>query len=37
MKPMITNLDNIYYTKTRDEIEDKYKRMKNLKDKEIIH
>ena len=37
MKPMMNNLDNIYYTNRRDEIEDKFKRLKNMKDKEIIN
>ena len=32
---MVNNLDNIYYTDYRDVIQDKFKRIKNMKDKEI--
>lgn len=37
MKPMVNNLENLYYTDYRDTIQDKFKRLKNYKEKEIIN
>lgn len=35
LKPCMSTRDNIYYTKMRDDIEAKYKRIKNVKTKEV--
>ena len=35
MEPYMDTRNNINYTKKRDEIETKYQRLKNMKDKEI--
>jgi hypothetical protein len=35
MKPMMSTRDNVYYTKMRDEIEAKYKRLQTVKTKEV--
>ena len=35
MKPMMHTRDNVYYTKMRDDIEAKYKRLQTVKTKEV--
>lgn len=35
LKPSMSTRENIYYTKMRDDIEAKYKRIKNVKTKEV--
>ena len=37
MKPTFNNLDNVYYTSQRDQIEDQLKRLKKMKDNEILN
>ena len=35
LKPSMSTRDNLYYTKMRDDIEAKYKRIKNVKTREV--